>query len=141
MNERRFGILIANGLFPKAPKLEDLRYPKNDVDGLHETLVSKDRGGFHDLVIFKNRPRSEILHKLNLIFTNADKNDLILIYYSGHGKLNRVGRLHLATADTDLGALEATAISMGAIRELVDISATKKVVIKHIDKTNSILRE
>jgi formylglycine-generating enzyme required for sulfatase activity len=129
MAERRFGILIGSSYFPEEPKLETLRFPENDVEALRAVLSDPDRGAFHELELFKNRPRAEILHKLNRIFNDAGKNDLILIYYSGHGKLNSLGRLHLTTVDTHLGALEATAISMGAIRELVDISATHKVVL------------
>jgi uncharacterized caspase-like protein len=66
---------------------------------------------------------------LNKTLTTANKNDLILIYYSGHGKLNWAGRLHLATLNSEFGALEATAISIGTIRELIDVSETKKIVL------------
>ncbi len=129
MDERRFGVLIASSRFPDEPKLEPLRFPENDVDGFQTVLTAPDRGDFHELEVFKNKSRSEIIQKLNIIFNSAAKNDLILIYYSGHGKLNSVGRLHLTTIDTQISALEATSISMGAIRELVDISATPKVVM------------
>jgi hypothetical protein len=129
MAERRFGILIAGSRFPDEPRLESLRFPENDVEALRAVLADPDRGAFDELEVYKNRPRAEVLHKLNRIFNSAGKNDLILIYYSGHGKLNSLGRLHLTTVDTQLDALEATAISMGAIRELVDISATRKVVL------------
>lgn len=129
MIERRIGILIANSRFPEELKLEDLHYPENDVDGLAKVLSDKDRGNFDDLITIKNKPRSEILPVLNKTLTTVNKNDLVLIYYSGHGKLNRAGRLHLATRNSKFDALEATAISIGTIREFLDVSETKKVVL------------
>lgn len=129
MAERRIGILIANSRFPKEPKLEDLRYPENDVDGLEAVLSAKERGHFDEIVTLKNKPHYEILPILNKTLIASNKNDLVLIYYSGHGKLNRTGRLHLATTNSEFDALEATAISTGALRELVDASSTNKIVL------------
>jgi formylglycine-generating enzyme required for sulfatase activity len=129
MAERRFGILIASSTFPEDPKLEDLRYPENDVQGLKIILASKDRGGFSDIKTFVNAPHYEILPILNRTLKSADKSDLVLIYYSGHGKLNSTNRLHLTTTNTDAYALESTSISIGGIRELVDVSSTKKVIL------------
>ena len=129
MAERRIGILIGNSKFPEENKLDNLHYPLNDVDGLESVLSSKDRGAFDEIITLKEKPHHEVLQKLNIAFSSANKNDLVLLYYSGHGKVNNAGRLHLATVNTVLNALEATSISIGMIRELIDISPTKKIVI------------
>jgi uncharacterized caspase-like protein len=55
--------------------------------------------------------------------------DLFLIYYSGHGKLDRKGRLCLATADTSQGALLATSIPPRNLRDLVEESDCDQVVL------------
>jgi hypothetical protein len=52
-----------------------------------------------------------------------------VLYYSGHGKLNQFGQLYLATSDTELDELESSAISVGRIRDFVDVSQSKQVVI------------
>jgi hypothetical protein len=129
MVERRFGILIGNSKFPKDPNLEDLTCPKNDVQGLKKILSSKEHGDFYEIIPFVDKPHYKILPTLNRTLNNANKNDLVLIYYSGHGKLNIANRLHLATANTNSEELESTSISIGRIRELVEVSATKKVVL------------
>jgi formylglycine-generating enzyme required for sulfatase activity len=129
MIERRIGILIANSQFPQEAKIEDLRCPENDVEGLVRVLSDKDRGNFDDLIALKNKPHYEILPVLNKTLTTAKKSDQVLIYYSGHGKLNRAGRLHLATRNSEHGVLESTAISIGRIRELIDVSVTKKIIL------------
>lgn len=129
MTDRRIAILIASSHFPKEPRLDNLHYPENDVDGLVNVLISKDRGGFDEVTTLKNKPHYEILTKLNLSFKNAGKNDLILVYYSGHGKCNSAGRLHLATPNTTIDAIESTSISVGNIKELIDVSSAHKIVI------------
>jgi formylglycine-generating enzyme required for sulfatase activity len=129
MGERRFGILIASSHFPDEPGLEDLRFPENDVDGLNELLVSADYGQFTQTFILKNKPHYEILLKINQILRDADKDDLVLIYYSGHGKLNPAGKLHLASTDSVISALEATSIPVSTIKDYVDISSSNKIVL------------
>jgi serine/threonine-protein kinase len=129
MDERRYAVLIASSHFPEEPRLENLRCPENDVDGLNEILASKDRGGFTEVTVFKNNRHHEILRKINLVLRNTQRDDLVLIYYSGHGKLDAAGRLHLTTADTELSALESTSIPVQRIRDFVDVSPTTKVVL------------
>src|SRR5579863_4617794 len=102
MSERRYAVLIAASQFPEEEKLLPLRAPENDVDGLNEVLTSKELGGFTDVAVLKNE-LSHVVHKKILrALRNADKNDFVLIYYSGHGKLDFSGRLHLATKDTTI---------------------------------------
>jgi Caspase domain len=129
MAGRRYAILIASSRFPEEPRLEDLRLPENDVDGLNAVLSLEDRGGFTDLVILKNRLSSVVLRNLNYTLSRAERDDLVLIYYSGHGKLNRAGQLHLATIDTVLDALESTSVPCQAIKNFIDVSPSNKVVL------------
>ncbi len=129
MSERRFGVLIASSLFSDEPLLEDLRCPENDVGGFNEMLTSKDHGQFTETLILKNKPHHEVLRNINRILRQASKDDLVLIYFSGHGKLNPAGRLHLATVDTVFNELEATSIPVEIIRSYIDISASRKVVL------------
>lgn len=130
MNNRRFGILIASSQYAKDTKLESLRCPENDVDGLNEILTSKEIGLFTQTFVLKNLPHNEVLYKINEVLLNqVERDDLVLIYYSGHGKLNRKGRLHLATVDTETKVLDTTSISVESLRHLIDISSVSKVIL------------
>jgi uncharacterized RDD family membrane protein YckC len=129
MSEIRSAVLIASGRFPEEQALEDLRCPERDVDALNEVLASPARGGFSQTHVLKNVPSHEVLLRINRALREAGKEDLILIYYSGHGKLNAAGKLHLATVDTVVNALEATSIPVGTIRDYIDISAAHRIVL------------
>ena len=75
MSERRFGILIGSSQFPDEPKLETLRFPENDVDGLNEILTSQNHGQFNQTFVLKNKLHYEILLKINQILREADKEE------------------------------------------------------------------
>jgi hypothetical protein len=128
MSEKRYAVLIASSEYQDT-NLQNLRYPENDVDGLNEVLSSEKYGNFSETFVLKNRPSNEVLKKVNQVIKRAGKDDLVLIYFSGHGKLNRAGKLHLATTDTEVELLEATSIPLETIRSFIDVSASNKVAI------------
>ncbi len=126
---QRRAILIGSSEFPQEPSLHTLRCPKNDVAGLADALTSPDFGLFTDPLSFINEPSHSILRSVNRIFSQAGPNDQILVYYSGHGKQDAAGHLHLATIDTEVVALETSSIAVGMLRRLIDNYACKQVAL------------
>ncbi|MBI4874297.1 MAG: SUMF1/EgtB/PvdO family nonheme iron enzyme [Acidobacteria bacterium] len=127
MSEERRAILIGSSQFPNDPTLTPLRCPENDVDGLGRLLCSEAQGGhFREVVSLKNQPHYEVLKAVNLALKRAKKDDFVLVYYSGHGKLDRAGRLYLAASNTEVEALEATSIPVAAILDYIRLSNCRK---------------
>ena len=129
MSERRFAILIGNSQFPDEPKLTTLQAPANDVDGMNEVLTSKDLGGFTDISVLKEQSSLDARRKILSVLKKARQGDFVLIYYSGHGKLDPTGRLHLATKDTTVDELEATSIPITNIRDYVENTKCNQVAL------------
>src|SRR5215472_9680437 len=131
MAEARHAVLIASSHFPSEPRLAGLRCPENDVDGMARVLSMPECGLFspENIHVLKNRPQNEVLLTLNRVLQQALKEDFVLIYYSGHGKPDQIGRLHLATSDTNLDILAATSIPVETIRSFIDVSAARKIVM------------
>ena len=134
MNDRitdtkRFGVLIASSCFPDEPKLTDLACPERDVEGMHAVLSDDAIGGFSEVKVIKNEPSHAVLRSIHEVLRKAGRNDLVLIYYAGHGKLDRAGRLHLATSDTVVEALETTSIPAQRLRDLIDNADTTKTAL------------
>ena len=127
---QRVAVLIGNARFPSDPThLSALRCPLNDVNGLAKLLASKKRGKYVVTKVLDARhdaARRAIYDSLK----KARSGDLVLIYYSGHGKLDQEGRLHLATFDTVTDSLPPTSIPLEDVRKYIDeSSASTKVVI------------
>ena len=84
---------------------------------------------FTKTFVFKNRPSHEVLERIETVLGEAGRHDLVLIYFSGHGKLNPAGQLCLATANTKLRALASTSIPVGSIKSFFDHSASRKKIL------------
>jgi hypothetical protein len=130
---RRYGILVASSRFPETGnKLGALRCPENDVDGLYEVLTRSDLGGFDaaSTLVLKNVASHEAFKRINQMLKRAGKDDLVVLYYSGHGKQQDVnGHLHLAMVDTDLEALESTSLAVDRLLSLIEVSSCNTVVL------------
>jgi hypothetical protein len=92
----RNAFLIGNQKFRSDSGLSSLRGPKNDITALSRIFGDPERGGFK-VRTFLDQPRHEILPEIEQTLSNAASGDLVLIYYSGHGKLDRSGRVCLAS--------------------------------------------
>ncbi|WP_051181256.1 caspase, EACC1-associated type [Nocardia vinacea] len=126
-------LLIANWDFPRDPdQLPPLSGPSEDARQLRDVLISQ-RTGLHDpqhVEILANRTRGAVLRRIEDFFQDADPDDQLLLYYSGHGKLNLFDELHLCAADTTADRLVSSAIGTSAISTIVDASpAGAKILI------------
>lgn len=124
----RYAILIGNSQYDDK-NLSCLKFPENDVDSLYKILISKDYCNFSEVSHLKNKLSYEVLQRIEQILVKARKNDLVLIYYSGHGKQDLHGRLYLATKDTDIEILKSTSIPIESIKRFIEDSNTNKVII------------
>ena len=106
MSENRFAVLIGNSKYPDDKSLLDLRCPENDAEGLGGILRSSSHGEFKEVIVLSNPSHHEASRQIHSSLSRASKDDLVLIYYSGHGKLNRLNNLYLATSNTVVEALE-----------------------------------
>jgi hypothetical protein len=126
----KYAVLCGNSQFPDEAdknKLPDLACPEKDVDGLAKAL-SSEQGEF-DVLSLKNKPSYQVLHELQRTVNKTQQDDLLLLYYSGHGKPNKSGILYLTSFDTVVTELEATAIPIIRIYEILSTGKCKKIVI------------
>jgi hypothetical protein len=69
------------------------------------------------------------IRALGRFFGAAARDDVLLVYFSGHGKLDQSGRLHLCMQDTETTDLLSTAVSSARIKEFADASHARNVII------------
>jgi hypothetical protein len=130
--EKRYAILIGNNRFRPDSGLLDLRCPENDVDTMDEVLRNENYGGFTETVVLKNSNSYEAIERMGEVFDQAGRNDLVLVYYSGHGKLDIEGQLYLAAQNTKTAStlsLSNTAIAVETIRKNIRQSKSNKVIL------------
>ena len=111
-------------------RLSRLNAPTNDVIALREILLDNTRGGFDTVELSLNEDFVGMRENLSQFFHDKAPDDLLLLYYSGHGILGRGNRLYLATAGSNLDSPRDHSISARDIREFIeDCRAGRQIVV------------
>jgi hypothetical protein len=123
MSGKRYAVLIGNASFPgenpgDVPRLPPLHCPAADVAGLRQILEADSHGGYIVTPLI-DRPHSEARRAVYDRLKQAGPEDQVVIYYSGHGKLDPGGNLYLAGRDTDPESLDPTAFAAADIQKYV----------------------
>jgi hypothetical protein len=125
-------LLIGNSTYPvDEHNLQILKGPVKDIAALNRALIDSDTGLFDDVdvTLLPEASSARALRTLSRFFGSADRDDVLLVYYSGHGKLDQSGRLHLCMQDTETTDLLSTAVSSTRINEFAEASRARNVVI------------
>ena len=98
---------------------------------LNRALADRDTGLFADVdvTLLPEATSTRAIRALGKFFGTAARDDVLLVYFSGHGKLDQSGRLHLCMQDTDSTDLLSSAVSSARINEFADASRARNVVI------------
>lgn len=106
-----------------------------DVEAMRELLVSPEIGGFaeSDVIVLKNPERQPMEEAIESLFAGRHKDDLVMLFFSGHGIKDDTGRLYLATRGTrktpqgDL--IRSTAVSSNILHDSMSRSRSKRQVV------------
>jgi tripartite motif-containing protein 71 len=125
---KRLALIVGNSVY-RDQTLARLKAPDVDVGSLHDILKDADVGGFDDVDLLVNSKSATVRRAVSEFFSRKSRDDLLLLYFSGHGVLDDRGRLHLAVKDTDHSLLRGTAISASFIADEMDNSRSQRQVI------------
>ncbi|MGH8509526.1 MAG: caspase, EACC1-associated type [Gammaproteobacteria bacterium] len=130
MFQRKFAVLVGCTEFPKAgASLPPLPSAMTDVRELESMLQDKMVGGFTDVQVVLDLPHWEVMMRVNQVLHDANRDDQVLLYYSGHGLLDSEGNLFLATSNTEPSLLRSTALPSDALRGLIRDTACRRIII------------
>ncbi|MCQ6551967.1 caspase family protein [Streptomyces sp. C10-9-1] len=125
-------LLIGNASFPRAPHaLLTLRGPLVDIERVGRVLTDGDVGLFspRNVVTLPDKGVQELREQVEGFFSTARPEDVLLLYYSGHGELDTYNKLYLCANDTTPQRLVATALSAAEISMMIDRSAAGTTII------------
>ncbi|UQX86971.1 caspase family protein [Jatrophihabitans telluris] len=125
-------LLIGNATYPADEhNLQPLKGPPNDLAALRRALTDQETGLFDEInvTLLSETTSSRALRAIGTFFGSAQREDVLLLYFSGHGKLDQLGRLHLCMQDTDSADLLATAVSSTRINEFAEASRARTLVV------------
>jgi GUN4-like/Caspase domain len=88
----------------------------NDVEAMERVLQNPNLGGFEQVERLLNPDAIAMRKAIQKLFREATKDDLVLLFFSGHGILNDEDHLYLATRNTAKDDFEATAVDASFIQ-------------------------
>ena len=121
MGGGKFALLIGASQFDD-DRLSRLAAPKNDVDALEAVLRDHERCGFSEVSSLLNHRLEDVQQALSdILDANHARDDLVLIYYTGHGIRDDRGHLYFTLKGTNadsphVGSIEAAYLKRGLER-------------------------
>ena len=131
MADRYRAFLIGNTFYPEDPhNLQRLEGPINDITLLRAALEDPEVGMFAPgaVTLRSDHTSHELLSALDEFF-RAGREEVVLLYYSGHGRLDETNTLYLCTRDTKTDRLLSTAVSSRRINEFIESSSAARTII------------
>lgn len=124
----RVALLVGNSVYEDTT-LARLRTPEADARALAAVLGDAAIGGFDEVESLIDEPEPVVRRAVSRFFHNRLRDDLVLLYFSGHGIKDDHGRLFLAVRDTSYDQLKATAIATSYVTECMDECRSKRQIL------------
>ena len=125
---QKIALIIGNNEYQDA-NLAKLVTPQEDVNDLAEVLRASDIGGFDHVTTLINESDANVRLSIEDFFTDKKPDDLLVMYFSGHGVRDEEGKLYLAVNNTRPNRLLATAVPAEFITSLMDRSRSRRQVL------------
>ncbi|MGA7935555.1 MAG: caspase family protein, partial [Kovacikia sp.] len=127
-------IALLIGVSEYEPGLERLPSAVNDVAAMQQVLTHPDMGGFaaDAVTVLRNPDRQTMENAIYTLFANRAKEDLVLLYFSGHGVLDESAEFYFATRLTrkEQGrVIPPTAVAARSVRDWMEQSRSQHKVI------------
>jgi formylglycine-generating enzyme required for sulfatase activity/uncharacterized caspase-like protein len=131
MNETRRALIVANSEYQAG--FRGLVSPARDAEELARVLGDPSIGGFEVTTIL-DRSAGAISDAIDVFFNHsgARRDDLLLLYFSGHGVTVEDGHLYLAAADSQFAGSvlrRATAVAAGFVDETMRRSRSRRQIL------------
>ena len=109
--------------------LAQLVTPGADAAELAGVLRDPAMGSFDEVTPLINQPVAAVRRAISRFYADKNRDDVLLVYFSGHGVLDDRGQLYLAVKDTERNLLRGTAIGAAFIADEMDRSYSRRQVL------------
>jgi EAL domain-containing protein (putative c-di-GMP-specific phosphodiesterase class I) len=104
-----------------------------DVEAMQRVLKNPELGAFNEVKLLRNPESHEMQYEIETLFSGRTKDDLVLLFFSGHGLKDDNGKLYFATRSTrkhPRGELiRSTAVPASFVHEIMINSRAKRQAI------------
>ncbi|TRU94431.1 MAG: caspase [Microcystis wesenbergii Mw_QC_S_20081001_S30D] len=127
----KFALLI--GVSEYSEGLRPISSAIPDVEAMHRVLEHPDMGAFDQVKVLSNPDKGSMERAVEDLFANGQRDDLVLLYFSGHGLKAQNARFFLSTRDTGRDQngdfRRATALAASKLQEYITDSRSQRQII------------
>jgi formylglycine-generating enzyme required for sulfatase activity/uncharacterized caspase-like protein len=125
----RYALLV--GVSNYTTDLNPLPSAVKDVAALKEVLIDPAIGGFaaSDVDVLTDVDETAIRKAISRLFANRKNDDLVLLYFSGHGVTDSRNDFYLSGISTDKNDLLSTAVSSDFVQKAMNQRGSKRQVL------------
>ncbi len=129
----KIALLIGVSDYEQEPTLSSLPTAVKDVEAMQRVLQHKEMGNFDEVKTLVNPDLSKMQEAVENLFSGRLRDDLVLLFFSGHGVKDDSGRLYLTTAQTRKSVrgelVRSTAVPASFVNQMMSESRCKRQVL------------
>ena len=126
-------VALLIGVSEYKPGLNPLPAAVKDAAALQRILQDSEMGGFDEVKVLENPDPQSMQYEIETLFTGRTKDDLVLLFFSGHGIKDDSNNLYFATCITQKNPkgdlIRSTAVPARFIHEVMHNSRAKRQAI------------
>jgi uncharacterized membrane protein/BMFP domain-containing protein YqiC len=123
----QFALLVSTDAFQDV-ELRTLRSPAVDAEALERVLADPEIGDY-SVRRLHNAPSYLVQQAIEEFFADRSNEDLLLLYFSGHGVKDEHGQFYLAAINTSLRRLGSTTVPSDYVDRQMHRTQAKRIVV------------
>jgi branched-chain amino acid transport system substrate-binding protein len=127
----KYALIVGVSEYPKG--LKSLPSVVSELQNVERVLRKLDIGGFFEVEQLLNPEVKSMGASIQKLFSNKNRDDLLLLYFSGHGITDENGNLYLTTTETEKNEvgdlIKATAVESSFIQRRMNESDSRRQVL------------
>ena len=127
MAGNRSALIVASDRY-RDPGLKQLRSPAYDAESLAGVLQDPAIGNF-DVQLVVNEPEPILRRQVADFFSDRSLEDVLLLHFACHGVKDADGQLYFAAPDTEVQALDATALPSEFVSRQMTKSRSRRIIL------------
>ncbi len=123
---QKIALLIGVSQYKDLPLLDAALH---DIEAVRDVLENPHLGQFDDVLVLPNPKSTQMQREIQTLFARCKKDDLVLLYFSGHGMTDDDTKLYLTTATTEKDLFQATCVPASFVHDVMNRSRCKRQVV------------
>jgi uncharacterized caspase-like protein len=126
-------VALLIGVSEYEPGLNPLPAAVKDIEALRRVLQDPEMGGFDEVKTLANPESHAMQLEIETLFDGRTKDDLVLLFFSGHGIKDDAGRLYFASRitrkNTKGDLIRSTAVPTSFVHDIMNNSRAKRQAV------------